>query len=364
MSQLLADASLPMAFGLLAAAAAVIGWAGTRLAGVADELADRTGMGEIIAGALFVGGATSLPGIITSVSTAAQGYAGLSISNAVGGLTVQTAFLAVADLAYRRANLEHAAASVVGLTQGTMLVGLLTLPLLATSSPELTFMGVHPVTPLLFLSYGLGLRLLSTVRGDPMWSPVVTAETQHEEVELEDAAQMGEAADEDQPGDPVNSRYHDTSTRALWLLFLLYAGLTAAAGWVVGETSIALVGLTGLGETAVGTVFTAVANSLPELVTAVAAVRVGAVNLAVGDVIGGNSFEVLFLAAADVAWLDGSLYHRFTDQNLFIAVMAILMTAVLLLGMLRRERHGIGGIGFESALVLLLYGVSVTVALT
>jgi cation:H+ antiporter len=49
----------------------------------------------------------------------------------------------------------------------------------------------------------------------------------------------------------------------------------------------------------VGTVFAALASSLPELVTAIAAVRIGAVNRAIGDVFGGNSFEVLFLAAAD-----------------------------------------------------------------
>lgn len=360
MGQLLADASPALVFAVLAAAAAVIGVAGTRLAGIADALADRTGMGEIIAGALFVGGATSLPGIITSVSTAAQGWPGLAIGNAVGGLTVQTAFLAVADLAYRRANLEHAAASVVGLTQGTLLVSLLTLPLLAASAPEITFMGVHPVTPALFLAYGLGLRLLASVRGEPMWSPVVTPETQEDEVEACGAAEGSAGA----PAGPVEDRHAGTATSRLWQLFVLHAALTALSGWVVGEASIALVDLTGLGETAIGTVFTAVANSLPELVTAVAAVRVGAVSLAVGDIIGGNSFEVLFLAAADAAYGDGSLYHRFTDQNVFIAVTAILMTAVLLLGMLRRERHGIGGIGFESALVLLLYGGSVAVALS
>lgn len=43
------------------ASALVIGIAGWRLSGVADELADRTGMGEVVAGALFVGAATSLP---------------------------------------------------------------------------------------------------------------------------------------------------------------------------------------------------------------------------------------------------------------------------------------------------------------
>jgi hypothetical protein len=120
----------------LAGAALVICLAGTRLARLADTLADRTGMGEIIAGALFVGASTSLPGVITSITTAAQNYPGLAIGNALGGLTAQTTFLAVADLGYRKANFEHAAASVTGLTQGTLLVSLLALPLLAMARPS------------------------------------------------------------------------------------------------------------------------------------------------------------------------------------------------------------------------------------
>jgi cation:H+ antiporter len=99
-------------------------------------------------------------------------------------------------------------------------------------------------------------------------------------------------------------------------------------------------------------------------VTALAAVRRGALNLAVGDVIGGNSFEVLFLAAADPFYRAGSIYHQFATENVFTAVLAILMTGVLLLGMLRRERHGIAGIGFESALVLALYVGSVALLLS
>jgi cation:H+ antiporter len=141
-------APLPLwaVIAILVGAALVIGVAGTKLAGLADHLADRTGMGEIIAGALFVGASTSLPGVITSITTAAQGYPGLAIGNALGGITAQTAFLAVADLAYRKANLEHAAASVTGLTQGTLLVSLLTIPLLAMAAPEITIFGVHPAS--------------------------------------------------------------------------------------------------------------------------------------------------------------------------------------------------------------------------
>ena len=92
-------------------------------------------MGEVVAGAVFVGAATSLPGAITSVTTAAAISAELAVGNALGGLTAQTAFIAVADLAYRRANLEHAAASITGLAQGVLLVVLLvvllSIPLIA-----------------------------------------------------------------------------------------------------------------------------------------------------------------------------------------------------------------------------------------
>jgi cation:H+ antiporter len=124
--------SLWPALAVVAGCALVIVFAGTRLAAVADQLADRTGMGEILAGAVFVGGSTSLPGAITSMATAADGHAQLAIGNALGGLTAQTMFLAVADLVYRRANLEHAAATVTGLTQGVLLVSLLSIALIAS----------------------------------------------------------------------------------------------------------------------------------------------------------------------------------------------------------------------------------------
>lgn len=341
----LSDLPVAPAAGVFAACALAIAVAGTGLARVADELADRTGMGQIVAGALFVGGSTSLPGVITSMSTAADGHAGLAIGNAVGGLTAQTTFLAFADLAYRRANLEHAAASVTGLAQATLLVTMLTIPLIAASTPEVTLLHMHPASIVLFVMYGLGLRLLVRIKDEPMWSPVPTQATR-EEAEL-----------------AANAPPDRRSTARLWRTFVLLAAVTAVAGYAIGESSVALVATTGLSESAVGTLFTAIANSLPELVTAIAAVRIGAVNLAVGDIIGGNAFEVLFLAAGDLVYTPGSLYHEFTADNTFTALLVILMTGVLLLGMLRRERRGIANIGWESAAVLALYAMSVVVVL-
>lgn len=331
--------ALPTAIAVFLAAAATIALAGTRLARIADTLADRTGMGEVIAGALFVGASTSLPGAITSITTAAQGSPGLAIGNALGGLTAQTAFIAVADLAYRRANLEHAAATVTGLAQGVLLVTMLTIPLIASIYPSWTLWGVHPASVLLFLCYGLGLNLLSKIQKEPMWTPVKTSETRSSlSVESQDS--------------------RSTTSGSLWLRFGAYAAVTALCGYLTGQASLSLVKATALSESVVGTVFSAVANSLPELVTAVAAARIGAVSLAVGGVIGGNAFEVLFLAAADLSY-DGSIYAAFSSNDQGTALIAILMTGVLLLGMLRREKFGIARIGFESATVLALYACSI-----
>jgi cation:H+ antiporter len=333
----IADLPLWAIVALFVASAAAIAFAGAKLSRVADKLADRTGMGEVVAGALFLGAATSLPGAITSMATAAQGAAGLAIGNALGGLTAQTAFIAVADIFYRRANLEHAAASAAGLAQGVLLMALLTMPLIAAAQPPVTVWGIHPVSFLIPIAYGFGLRLLSRIQDDPMWHPVRTDETREELSEPEENA---------------------TSGRSLWMRFLLYAGITAVAGYAIGEASLGIVDKTALSETAVGTIFAAVANSLPELVTAIAAVRIGAVSLAVGDVIGGNAFEVMFLSAADMFY-DGSIYAAMTEQDRTTGLTAMLMTAVLLLGMIRRQKSGPGNIGFESAIVLLLYAGSV-----
>lgn len=336
--------SLPIIVALFIGATAVIVLAGTRLARVADQLADRTGLGEVVAGALFVGASTSLPGAIASVTAAAQDYPSLAIGNALGGLTAQTAFLAVADLAYRQANLEHAAASVTGLAQGVLLILLLAIPLIAAAEPPVVVWGIHPASPLTFIVYGLGIRLLGRIREEPMWRPVWTSQTR-EEISIEAEEGKREA------------------TPKLWRRFLIDAVLTAAGGYAVAETGIAIVTKTGLSETVVGTVFTAIATSLPELVTAIAAVRIGAVSLAVGDVIGGNAFEVLFLSVSDVVY-DGSIYAAFTSEDFTTALIAMLMTSVILLGLLRRERTGPAGIGFESAIVLLLYAASVAFVVT
>ncbi|MEE4376593.1 MAG: sodium:calcium antiporter [Candidatus Competibacteraceae bacterium] len=313
----------------------VIFLAGTRITYYADRLADVTGLGEAMFGAVMLGAATSLPGIVTSVWTAHLGYPQLSVSNAVGGIAVQTAFLAIADMTYRHANLEHAAASLENLIQAVLLTTLLTIPLLAMTSPEFSLWGVHPASVLLLSAYFFGQRLVATARTAPLWKPKETGETQLDKPEVDHTSR--------------------SQIGRLWLGFSVLALLLAVAGFTVAQTGIVLANRTALSETVVGTLLTAVATSLPELVTTIAAVRRGALTLAVGGIIGGNSFDVLFIAAADFFYTEGSIYHAISQQQVFIIVLTMLLTGILLLGLLRREKSGVGNIGFESVLILTLY---------
>jgi cation:H+ antiporter len=96
----------------------------------------------------------------------------------------------------------------------------------------------------------------------------------------------------------------------------------------------------------------------------VAAVRRGALQLAVGGIIGGNAFDCLFAGAADVAYRGGSIYHAIPDQTLLWMALSLLMTGVLLLGLIRREKKGIGNIGFESATIAVLYAAGIGFSVT
>jgi cation:H+ antiporter len=167
-----------------------------------------------------------------------------------------------------------------------------------------------------------------------MWLPRRTAETR--------SGEAGKA----KPGPRV---------WILWLRFALSALTTAVGGWLLAITAVPIARHTGLSETIVGGLLTGLTGSLPELVTAVAAVRMGALTLAVGDILGGNAFDTLIVAFSDWAYRGGSIFAAATAEQGYLLALAGLLTAILLMGMVYREKHGIANIGLESFLVLSFY---------
>lgn len=318
------------------AATAAITFAGTRLAGYADRFADRSGLGEALTGTLLLGATTALPGLAASVVAAVQGHPVLALGNALGGIAFQTTILAVADMVYRDANLEHAAASLQNMMQTIMLILLLALVLTGLAAPDVTVAHVHPMTIVLLLTAALVFWLVYRVREAPMWRPEETAETV-----------------EDSPAPEARGE----SLLVLGLGLLVSGVVTLGSGAVVAHTAGEIVDRTGIPEAVVGGLFMAAATSLPELVTCVASVRRGALTLAVSDIVGGNFFDVLFVAAADIVYLHGSIYHAegVGRREVFITSVTILLNVLLLAGLINRQKHGPGNIGFESVLMLGVY---------
>jgi cation:H+ antiporter len=327
--------SLPLLSGALLLCTATIAVFGVRMTRAARDLAHRTGLGEVFVGAVLVGAATSLSGITTSVTAAWAGHAGLAVSNAFGGIAAQTAFLAIADIVYRRANLEHAAASVENLVMCAFLLCLLGIHLGGAATPAFSFLGIHPATPLLVIAYFFGLYVLMRTHRAPMWIPRQTGDTR--------------------PESKGYRRRLGGSMAGLWSVFTISAVVVTLSGWLLAQVAIPFSVHTGLSESFVGGTFTAISTSLPELIIAVTAVRMGALNLAVGDIVGGNAFDTLFVAISDVAYREGPIYGSISNAEVLWLAITILMTAVLLMGLLYRERHGIANIGVESVLLSVIY---------
>lgn len=335
--------TLWQAIAIFIAAAVAIAIAGIRITRAVDQLADQTGIGEAAAGAILLGASTSLGGSVLSVTAAWGGNAELAVSNALGGIAVQTFFLAVADMSYRKANLEHAAASAPNMMQNALLISLLSLILLAPFLPDVTVWGIHPVTPVLLGFYGYSIRLVHQARDTPMWHPVSTRDTR-----------------EDKPDESS----FQSSLSGLWGEFLILMLILGFAGWILEPSATVIVQQTTLTNTIVGVLLTAVSTSIPELVTSIAAVRRGALTLAVGGIIGGNAFDTLFTAASDIAYREGSVYHAISDGTKFWMALTLLMSGILMMGLLRRERRGIGGIGLESFTIMVLYLLGVGLLIT
>ncbi|MGF1476079.1 MAG: sodium:calcium antiporter [Geminicoccaceae bacterium] len=336
-------AELPLwsVFALFALAGVVILICGLQMTDLADRIADRTGFGEAVVGGILLGASTSLSGAIVSVTAALDDRASLAFSNGIGGIAAQTAFLALADLIYRRANLEHASAELANLFQCSLLILMLSVPLVAFTAPEIAIWSVHPASIVLVGLYIVGVRATVQVRENPMWRPVRTRETR-----------------EDAPEDEEDAAKSPTT---LLVRFALLMVILSVAGWTIARCAGVITDEIGISATTVGALMTAVVTSMPELVTTITAVRRGALQLAVGGIIGGNTFDSLFLTLSDIGYRDGSIYHAVGPQDFFWLAVGLSMTAVLLLGLILRERRGPVGIGIESAGILTIYGGAILI---
>jgi cation:H+ antiporter len=131
-------------------------------------------------------------------------------------------------------------------------------------------------------------------------------------------------------------RYAQLSLRHAIIGYALAAGAVVSAGLWLPFIASRLAQIMDWHETFVGTLFVAVATSLPELAVTISAVRLGALDMAIANVLGSNLFNILILAIDDLFFLPGPILAYVSPIQVVTAVSAVIMSGIVIIGLISR----------------------------
>lgn len=325
---------------LLAGAAAAVWAAGTRLARHADDFARATGLGRAMLGMLLLGGVTSLPELAVAVTATLGGAPLLTVNDILGSAAINVLILALADAAFGRGALTSTPGHPQVLLQGTLSVILLVFVAAAVIAGDRLLLGIGAWSWLLLLGYATAVRIVARAGRLHSWVPD-PAGPRH-----------------DEPPEP------DMPAESLGRLarrIALAGGVILAAGFVLAKTAEAIATQTGLGTSFVGAVLLALCTSLPEMSTALAAVRLKRYEMAIGDVFGTNLFNMTILVLVDALHPGPPVLQAAGPFAGFAAAMAAVMTLLFLVGALERRDRTLWRMGMDSLAVVAVYAGGVVV---
>ena len=336
-----ADMSLWANAAIFLAAAIAVWLAGTKLARYADEIASRTGMGREVLGILLLGGVTSLPELAVSTTATLQGAAQLGLNDVLGSAAINLVVLAVADAISGRRALTAVQGSPLLMLQGVIGMLLLALVIAPYIAGDMLVFGMGVWSWIMLVTYVVGVRVISSSHAGRAWH--ASSQSKPKRTESSDSAGDGD------------------SFRALLTKTVGVAAVILFAGFLLAQTGNALAEQTGLGTSFFGAVFLALATSLPEWSTVIAATRIGRYEMAISDIFGTNLFNVTIVVLVD-ALADGEpVLTQGGAFPAFGAVLALALTSFLVIGMLERRDRTFLRMGWDSVAVLIGYAGGVVV---
>lgn len=312
---------------------AVIGVAGSRLVRYGDALATLTGMSRSWIGMILMATVTSLPELVTGLSAVTiASTPDIAIGDALGSTVFNLALLALAELVYRNGSLYGTASRshVLTAAAGVLMLGLVLLAFSAGRVASGWALGhVSLFSLALMVAYGLTMRVIykAEQRSTPSSAP--------------ESAGM--------------SLRQALGGYALAAMFIVVAGI-----WLP-LVGVQLARIMGWSDSFVGTLFIAFATSMPELVTTLASLRIGAVDLALGNILGSNLFDLLIVALDDVAYLGGPIFRDLSSAHASTALVAIAMTGVVIVALVRPPRARLLGLTWAGLALAGLYVLSAVV---
>ncbi|MCC6738515.1 MAG: sodium:calcium antiporter [Planctomycetia bacterium] len=315
------------------AASMVILVAGTFLTRYGDVIADKSGLGRTWTGLILVAGVTSLPELVTGISSVAHDLPEIAVGDIVGSCAFNLLIIALMDALGGRTPLSARvrADHILPLALGAALLSILGMSVVA--GPRMPAVGwVGAGTLVAGLCYVVAVRAVY--------------------IQQSARRDVGIAAEEPAPGTKR------IGLRQAVLLYALNAAIVVAAASSLPTLASRIAATTGLGQTLTGNLIVAATTSLPEVVVSIAAVRLRADDLAFSNITGSTLFNVLILFIDDLAWTRGAILQSVSPGHAITVFAAILMNLVLIAALSLRIARKRGPLAWDSAAIVAIWAAA------
>ena len=323
--------SASTAWLMFSACAALIVVTGAYLSRYGDVIADKTGLGGTWVGLVLLATVTSLPELVTGVSAVTlAGAPNIAVGDVLGSCVFNLLLLTVLDIMQREESVFSRASRghILSAGFGTILIGFVGFNLLlGPRAPQIAIGHIGAYSIVIVLIYAVAMRM------------VFRYERAEQQAYAEERAE----------------RYPDISLRQAGTRYALAASGVVSAGLLLPFAAQALAETMGWHLTFVGTLFVATATSLPEAVVTITALRLGALDMAVSNLLGSNLFNIVILAIDDALFRNGPILSHVSSLHGLSALSAVMMTGVVIVGLIYRPRARL--LRFASWASLMLFSI-------
>ena len=308
--------------------ALIIIFTGTKLTRYGDIIAEKTGLGRVWIGAALIPLATALPEITSCVGAARIKAPNLAIGNIFGSIMFNLLIIAIADFAHGPGPLlkEITPGQIITAILGIFLCAIAALSMLL--KPSFLFVGVGIDSLILIILYFLGIVVIFKY----------SKKTKPDNV-------LGVSEE----------KYTAYSLPLTNIKFLIAATIIIFTAMKLARIANNLADLTGWGTTFMGTIILAFVTSLPELVTALAAIRIKAYDLSVGIVLGANILNMTIPFFSDIFYDGPPILSVVSPQHIISALMAIILTSIAIASVVYKPKKAVFHLGIAAWLIFLGY---------
>ncbi|MEW6584576.1 MAG: sodium:calcium antiporter [Nitrospirota bacterium] len=318
---------------LLACTAAIL-YSGTKLSKYGDIIAEKSGLGGAWIGLVLMASVTSLPELVTGISSVTYADApDIAAGDVLGSCVFNMLIIALLDARYSVMPISAKAhqGNILSAGFGIFLLSVVVVSLFMKDHvAPLGWIG--PYSLFFIMVYFLAIRLVYF----------------YEKRQL--TALMKEKA--------IELKYKEISTKTAVVNYAVNAGIVIIAAAFLPKIGEGIAEATGLGQTFVGNIFIAVSTSLPEVIVSLAALKIDAVDLAISNLFGSNIFNIFILGIDDIFFVKGPLLAHVSTNHIISAVSAIAMTAIAVVGLTYRAEKKRLFIAWDSAGIAAVYVIN------